>query len=159
MGFEPKPACSLDGLDSVSRPPIDFHAGPVQLPMMAAAEGNRELVADLEAEPAGLRETQMVGVAGLASADEAALLGHEPQMGLVPQALCLRWPIVLDWRDMKPFPVQARIRQLGGHSRWIIVSKDHLMRPLNPEMKLSLFLNRLRRFQTWIGLEKNCHQR
>ena len=77
MGFEPKPACSLDGLDSYSRPPIDFLTGPVQFPMVSAAEWHRELVADLEAEPAGLREAQMVGVAGLASADKAALLGHK----------------------------------------------------------------------------------
>ena len=58
--------------------------------MMAAAEGDGELVANLEAKPAGLRETKMVGVAGLASADKTALVGHEAQMGLVPQALCLR---------------------------------------------------------------------
>ena len=34
----------------------------------------------------GLREPQMVGIAGLASADEARPFGHEPQMGLVTQA-------------------------------------------------------------------------
>jgi hypothetical protein len=28
-----------------------------------------------------LREAQMVGIAGLASADEARLFGHEPQVG------------------------------------------------------------------------------
>ena len=87
MAFEPEFSRELGRLDAGSRPPIDFLAGPVQLPMMAAAEGDRELVADLEAEPAGLRETQMVGVAGLASADEAALLGHEPQMGVIRPAI------------------------------------------------------------------------
>ena len=67
-----------------SRPPIDFLAGPVQLPMMRATQRHGELVADLEAETAGLREPQMVRVAGLAAADEARLLGHEAQVLLVP---------------------------------------------------------------------------
>ena len=84
MCFEPEPTRGVDRLDAGSRPPIDLLAGPMQLPMMPAAEWDRELVADLETEPAGLRETQMMGIAGLASADEAGLFGHEPQMGLVP---------------------------------------------------------------------------
>ena len=36
-----------------------------------------------------MRKTQMVGIAGLAAANEAGLFGHEPQMGLVPQPLGL----------------------------------------------------------------------
>ncbi len=54
--------------------------------MMSAAERDREFVANLEAKPAGLRETEMVGVAGLASANQAAVSAHKPQMVLVPQA-------------------------------------------------------------------------
>ena len=54
--------------------------------MVCPAQWDREFVADLEAETAGLREPQMVGIAGLASADEARLFGHEPQVGLVTQA-------------------------------------------------------------------------
>ena len=84
MGFEPEAAREIDRLDATSHPPIDFLAGPVQLPMMRTAEWDSELIADLEAEPEGLRKTQVVGIAGLAAADEAGLFGHVSQMGLVP---------------------------------------------------------------------------
>ncbi len=53
--------------------------------MVCPAQWDREFVADLEAETAGLREPQMMGIAGLAPANEARLFGHEPQMLLVPQ--------------------------------------------------------------------------
>ena len=43
--------------------------------MMPAAEWDRELVADLAAKCAGLRETEVVGVRGLAAAHETRLLG------------------------------------------------------------------------------------
>ena len=42
--------------------------------MMCAAEWDREFVADLEAETTGLRKPQMMGIAGLAPANEASLL-------------------------------------------------------------------------------------
>ena len=89
MGFEPEPARDGDRLDAASRPPIDFLAGAVQFAMMRAAQRDREFVADLEAESAGLRKPQMVGVGGLPAADEAGLFGHEPQMLLVPQPFAL----------------------------------------------------------------------
>ena len=83
--------------------------------MVCPAQRDREFVADLEAETAGLRKPQMVGIAGLAPADEAGLFGHEPQMGLVPQAtrhgdcqhafvdagadlLVRRWLVPFGWR-------------------------------------------------------------
>jgi hypothetical protein len=53
---------------------------------VSAAQWDREFVADLEAETAGLREPQMVGIAGLAPANEARLFGYEQQVGLVTQA-------------------------------------------------------------------------
>src|SRR5215467_1667569 len=43
--------------------------------MVPAAERDSELVTDLAAERAGLRESKMVGVRGLAAAHEARLLG------------------------------------------------------------------------------------
>jgi hypothetical protein len=58
--------------------------------MMRATQRHGELVADLEAETAGLREPQMGRVRGLASADEAGLFGHKAQVLLVPEAFCLR---------------------------------------------------------------------
>ena len=57
---------------------------------MGAAQGNRELIADLLSEPAGLRKTQMVRVARLPSTDEARLFGHEPQVVAVAQPSGLR---------------------------------------------------------------------
>jgi len=54
--------------------------------MVCPAQRDGELVADLETETAGLRKPQMMGIAGLAAANEASLFGHEPQMGLVTQA-------------------------------------------------------------------------
>ena len=41
--------------------------------MVAAAEGHRELVADLAAERARLHEAQVVGIGGFAAADKARL--------------------------------------------------------------------------------------
>ena len=86
MGFQPKLARQRDGLETGFRPPVRFLAGAVQFAMMCPAQRDGEFVADLEAETAGLRKPQMMGIAGLAPANEARLFGHEPQMGLVPQA-------------------------------------------------------------------------
>ena len=57
----------------------------MQLAVVRTAQRDREFVADLEAETAGLRKPQMVRVTGLAAADEAGLFRNEPQMLLVPQ--------------------------------------------------------------------------
>jgi len=43
--------------------------------VMAAAEWDRELIAELAAERAGLGEPEVVGVRGLAAAQETGLLG------------------------------------------------------------------------------------
>jgi hypothetical protein len=56
----------------------------VQFAVMRPAERDREFITDLLAEPARLRKTQMVRVAGLAAADEAGLFRNEPQMLPVP---------------------------------------------------------------------------
>jgi hypothetical protein len=44
-------------------------------PVMPATERDRELIADLAAECAGLGEAQVVGIRGLAAAHETCLLG------------------------------------------------------------------------------------
>ncbi len=56
---------------------------------MHAAERHRELVAHLAAERTPLREAQMMRVDGLAAADQAGQLGHEPQMLFVAIAFWL----------------------------------------------------------------------
>ena len=48
--------------------------------MMPAAEWDRELIADLAAERAGLGKSEVVGVRGLAAAHEARLLGDIAQV-------------------------------------------------------------------------------
>ena len=70
----PEPAGNLDRVDAGLLPPRAFVAGAMHRTMMPATEWDRELVADLAAKCAGLRETEVVGVRGLAAADEARLL-------------------------------------------------------------------------------------
>src|SRR5215467_13808842 len=48
--------------------------------MMPATERHRELIADLAAERTGLRKSEVMGVRGLAGADEARLLGDKAQV-------------------------------------------------------------------------------
>ena len=51
--------------------------------MVDAAERDRELVTDFEAERARLHEAQMMGITGLATAHQAGLLRHKAKMSLV----------------------------------------------------------------------------
>jgi hypothetical protein len=55
----PKPLGNLQGVGFQILPPGHFIAGLMQLPMMTAAEGYGELVADFETEGSGLCETQV----------------------------------------------------------------------------------------------------
>ena len=56
--------------------------------MMPATERERELSADLAAERARLSESQVVGIRGLAAADEARLLGDITKV--LPVAIATR---------------------------------------------------------------------
>src|SRR5258707_6762612 len=56
--------------------------------MMSAAEGDRELIADLAAERARLSESQVVGIRGLAAAHETRLLGDITKV--LPVAIATR---------------------------------------------------------------------
>ena len=55
----------------------------MQLPMMAAAERDSELIADFKTQSARLREAQMVRVARMPTANKARLGSHKAQMGFV----------------------------------------------------------------------------
>src|SRR5262249_61723911 len=57
-------------------------------PVMPATERDRELIADLAAECAGLGEAQVVGIRGLAAAHETCLLGDIAQV--LPVAIAPR---------------------------------------------------------------------
>jgi hypothetical protein len=48
--------------------------------MMPPAQWDRELIADLAAERTWLGKSEVVGVRGLATTDEAGLLGDEPKV-------------------------------------------------------------------------------
>ena len=61
----PELAGNLDRVDAGLPPPRALVAGAVHRAMMAAAEWDRELIADLTAERAGLREPEMRGSEGL----------------------------------------------------------------------------------------------
>jgi hypothetical protein len=56
--------------------------------MMPATEGDRELIADLAAERTGLGKSEVVGVRGLAAAQETRLLGDIAQV--LPVAIATR---------------------------------------------------------------------
>jgi hypothetical protein len=71
-------------------PPTPFIPMMMELAMVCPAERYRELVADLAAERAVLRKTQMMGIARLSSADQAGLLGDKAQMITIAEATGLR---------------------------------------------------------------------
>jgi hypothetical protein len=56
--------------------------------MMPATERDRELIADLAAERTGLGESEVVGVRGLAAAQQTRLLGDVAQV--LPAAVATR---------------------------------------------------------------------
>ena len=66
------PGCA-EGVDLQFLPPSDFIAGLMQLPVMASAERDGELIANLDPLCARLREAEMVRVARMAAANKARL--------------------------------------------------------------------------------------
>ena len=72
---QPKGASCGGSIDTELAPPSSLVPAAVYLAMMAAAERDGELVADLAAERRCLRKAQMMGIGGPAAADEARLLG------------------------------------------------------------------------------------
>ena len=77
MRHRPQAARGVERLDAGSLPPIDFLAGTVQFAMTCAAKRDGEFIANFLRESTRLRKTQMVQVAGLASADETWLFGDK----------------------------------------------------------------------------------
>jgi len=76
--------------------------------VMPSTEWDRELIADLAAECAGLRESEVVEVRGLAAADEARLLGDIAQMLPVAIPTCEREDALVDALRM------TRVAAFGG---------------------------------------------
>ena len=84
MGFQPQRPGGDDRIDPDFPPPCGFVAATVDLAMVSAAERDGELIADLATKCPPLRKPQMMGIRGLAAADQARLLGHLSDMLPVP---------------------------------------------------------------------------
>src|SRR5262249_6517325 len=84
----PKSAGSLDRVDAGLPPPRALVVCAMHRTMMPATEWDRELIADLAAKRTGLGKSEVVGVRGLAGADEARLLGDVakvPPVAIAPR--------------------------------------------------------------------------
>ena len=86
MALQPQHPGLGEGIDACFAPPSRFIAMAMQFAVMAAAERDGELVADLAAERPALGKAQMMGIAGLAAAEEARLLGDEADMLAIADA-------------------------------------------------------------------------
>ena len=62
----------------------------MNLAVVAATQGNCELVADFTAERQALAKAQMMGIAGLATANQARMLGDGLDVVAVPNPARLR---------------------------------------------------------------------
>ena len=80
MRLQPQITGTRERIDSGFAPPSRFITMAMQLTMMATAQGDSELIADLAAERPALGETHVVGVAGLAATEETRLLRHKAHM-------------------------------------------------------------------------------
>jgi hypothetical protein len=84
----PKLASDLDWIDARCLPPGLLVARTMNRAVVSTTERHRELVAGFSAERARLYEAQVVGVRGLAAADEAGLLGDVSKV--LPVAVATR---------------------------------------------------------------------
>ena len=73
MGLLPESLGNLQGPDIEFRPPDQLIAGVMQLPVMTAAKGDGEFVADFKADGSRLGKAQVMGIARLPTADETGL--------------------------------------------------------------------------------------
>jgi hypothetical protein len=80
MGLQPQCASGDSRIDSGLVPPRRLVAAAVHLAVMPAAEGDRELIADLAAQRPRLRKLQVVGVDRYPTADQARELSNRFDM-------------------------------------------------------------------------------
>jgi hypothetical protein len=100
-------------------PPCGFIATAMGLAMMAPAQRHRELIADLSAERAMLREAQMVCVCGPARANQKRLFGREPDVLLDTKRRGSGWAMRLrDLRaQIRDFTAGDRLSREDAHER------------------------------------------
>ena len=132
MRFEPQRASLEHRINTNLPPPRSFIAVLVNLAMVSSTQRDSELVADLSAECPALRKAQVVGIAGLAAANQTRLLGHMSDVIAVPNparlwqrqhtfvdrlrsqfALLLRCRGALSSQRMRNFPCPLRLIGLG----------------------------------------------
>ena len=103
--FFPKLPSDLDRIDPRTPPPGSFVACAMRGAVMCSTEWDREFIARLAAERAWLHELQVVRVGRFAAAQEARLLGHEPQVLLVAVAArrAQREDTLVDPTGLMPF--------------------------------------------------------
>jgi hypothetical protein len=83
MRLQPQASGSDGRINASIFPPCGFVATAMGLAMMAPTQRHGELIADLAAERAVLREAQVMGVCGPAAANQTRLFAHEPDVLLV----------------------------------------------------------------------------
>ena len=74
--FEPQRTSGGGRIDAGFSPPCRFIARPMDLAMVSPAKRDGKLIAHLTAQRAALRKAQVMGIGGLAAADQTRLLGH-----------------------------------------------------------------------------------
>ena len=89
MRFEPQRSRGAGRIESELLPPCRFIPVTMHFTMMSSAQRDRELITGLAPERPVLRKAQMVGIAGLTSADQAGLLGNKPHMIAIANAAWL----------------------------------------------------------------------
>src|SRR5262245_49177688 len=87
MSLFPKVLGDANRIDLQVFPPSRFVTYLMQLPVMSPAERYGELIADLQANAARLRKSQMMRVARLPTTDQARLRCHKLEMRFVTQPL------------------------------------------------------------------------
>jgi hypothetical protein len=80
MRLRPQAGGNDQGIDSLSLPPGVLVAPPMKLPVMQPADRDGEAVTDPPAHRPLLGKLDVVGIRRGATADEARLSRHEPQM-------------------------------------------------------------------------------
>jgi hypothetical protein len=86
MGFKPQRAGGTGGIEPEFLPPSGFIAVTMEFTMMSPAERDRELVARFAGKRPILRKTKMMGIARLASTDQAGLPGDKTYMLAIANA-------------------------------------------------------------------------
>ncbi len=76
MGLQPQRPGTLTGIDTGLFPPYGYIAAAVDLAMMSSAQWYGEFIAYLATERPALRESQVMGIRGAATENQAGLMGH-----------------------------------------------------------------------------------